>query len=157
MKSLLNFDFPLPPLEEQERIVAKLDAISAEIERHRHATEQKIAHWHALKQATLTQALTPQKDWKMVKLGDVCKMYQPKTISKKEMKSDGEYLVYGANGVIGRYDKFNHEEPQLLVTSRGATCGAINIASTVFVDKWQCNGDTAQFERSVIALHRIFF
>jgi type I restriction enzyme S subunit len=37
--------------------------------------------------------------------------------------------VYGANGVIGRYDKFNHEEPQLLVTCRGATCGAVNVST----------------------------
>jgi len=55
-------------------------------------------------------------------------MYQPKTISGKEMIDDGEYPVYGANGVIGRYNRFNHEEPQLLITCRGATCGSINIS-----------------------------
>ena len=76
-------EIPLPPLEEQERIVAKLDAISAEIERHRHATEQKIAHWHALKQATLTQALTPKKNWKTATLGEVCEMRVGKTPSRK--------------------------------------------------------------------------
>ena len=56
-------------------------------------------------------------------------MYQPQTITTKELKHDGKYLVYGANGVIGRYDKYNHEEPQLLVTCRGATCGSVNISS----------------------------
>jgi len=55
-------------------------------------------------------------------------MYQPKTISTKEMKEDGEYVVYGANGIIGKYDMYNHAEPQLLVTCRGATCGAVNIS-----------------------------
>lgn len=44
------------------------------------------------------------------------------------MVEDGPYPVFGANGVIGRYDKFNHEEPQLLVTCRGATCGAVNVS-----------------------------
>ena len=29
------------------------------------------------------------------------------------MVGDGAYSVYGANGVIGRYNQFNHEEPQL--------------------------------------------
>jgi len=53
-------------------------------------------------------------------------MYQPKTISGKEMVPEGAYPVYGANGVIGRYDKFNHEDPQLLITCRGATCGSVN-------------------------------
>lgn len=44
------------------------------------------------------------------------------------MVEDGPYPVFGANGVIGRYDKFNHEEPQLLITCRGATCGSVNIS-----------------------------
>ena len=67
--------------------------------------------------------------WKWVKLGDVAEMYQPPTISKKEMSENGEYVVFGANGIIGRYDKFNHEEPQLLITCRGATCGTVNFST----------------------------
>lgn len=56
-------------------------------------------------------------------------MYQPRTISTKEMVQDGAYPVYGANGIIGRYDQFNHEESQLLITCRGATCGSVNISA----------------------------
>ena len=41
-------------------------------------------------------------------LGELCDIYQPKTISIRELTEDGKFLVYGANGVIGRYDKFNH-------------------------------------------------
>lgn len=67
-------------------------------------------------------------EWKIKPLGNICKMYQPKTISKEEMIEEGKYVVYGANGIIGRYDKYNHELPQLLVTCRGATCGTINIS-----------------------------
>ena len=67
--------------------------------------------------------------WKTSSLGDTCEMYQPKTISGKELIEDGAYPVYGANGVIGRYNKFNHEEPQLLITCRGATCGSVNISA----------------------------
>ena len=44
------------------------------------------------------------------------------------MLPDGPYPVFGANGVIGRYDKFNHETPQLLITCRGATCGSVNVS-----------------------------
>ncbi len=44
------------------------------------------------------------------------------------MVEDGPYLVFGANGVIGRYDKFNHEESELLITCRGATCGSVNVS-----------------------------
>ena len=66
--------------------------------------------------------------WRGTSLGDVCEIYQPKTISAKDMVPDGPYPVFGANGVIGRYSEFNHEEPQLLVTCRGATCGSVNIS-----------------------------
>ena len=70
-----------------------------------------------------------KKGWQTKTLGDICEMYQPKTISGKEMVEDGAYPVYGANGVIGRYNQFNHEEPQLLITCRGATCGSVNISA----------------------------
>ena len=66
--------------------------------------------------------------WSTATLGDTCEMYQPKTITGKEMTEDGAYSVFGANGIIGKYDKYNHEEPQLLVTCRGATCGSVNIS-----------------------------
>lgn len=69
-----------------------------------------------------------RKGWEIKKLGDVCELYQPKTISSKEMVINGEYPVFGANGIIGMFDKYNHEEPQLLITCRGATCGSVNIS-----------------------------
>lgn len=64
--------------------------------------------------------------WPMVKLGDVCDVYQPKTITSKEIKATGKYKVYGANGVIGYFDEYNHEEAEIAVTCRGATCGTVN-------------------------------
>ena len=67
-------------------------------------------------------------DWQESTLGQVCELYQPKTISTSELVIDGKYPVYGANGVIGKYDEFNHAEPQLLITCRGATCGTVNFS-----------------------------
>ena len=66
--------------------------------------------------------------WRETTLGEACELYQPKTISSADLVADGKYPVYGANGVIGNYDKFNHAEPQLLVTCRGATCGSVNMS-----------------------------
>jgi type I restriction enzyme M protein len=64
--------------------------------------------------------------WPMVKLGDVCDIYQPKTITSNEIKATGKYKVFGANGVIGYFDEYNHEEAEIAVTCRGATCGTVN-------------------------------
>lgn len=58
--------------------------------------------------------------WKTTTLGESCKMYQPKTISRKEMDADGEFPVYGANGVIGRHTEYNHEESELVIGCRGS-------------------------------------
>jgi type I restriction enzyme S subunit len=66
--------------------------------------------------------------WLQTTLGKSFELYQPQTITTKDLVQDGEYPVYGANGVIGYYNKYNHEEPQLLVTCRGATCGAVNVS-----------------------------
>ncbi len=69
----------------------------------------------------------PQQGWERAKLGEICKMYQPQTITAKEIKENGEYKVYGANGIIGFYDKYNHENSEVAMTCRGATCGTINL------------------------------
>ena len=66
--------------------------------------------------------------YKVVELGEVCELYQPQTISQKDMIENGQYVVFGANGIIGRYDKFNHSEPEVLITCRGATCGTLNMS-----------------------------
>lgn len=66
--------------------------------------------------------------WPFVELGEVCEMYQPKTITSKEIKSEGKYKVFGANGIIGYYDKYNHEDSEVLITCRGATCGTLNLS-----------------------------
>lgn len=70
-----------------------------------------------------------KKGWTYKPLGEVCDLYQPQTISKKDMVTNGEYNVFGANGIIGKYDKYNHELPEILMTCRGATCGNINVST----------------------------
>ena len=61
------------------------------------------------------------------KLTEVCSPKQWKTISQTEMLPEG-YPVYGANGIIGYYNEYNHENPTVLITCRGATCGTLNIS-----------------------------
>lgn len=69
-----------------------------------------------------------KEGWEYKKLGDICEIYQPKTISTNNLVQDGKYFVYGANGIIGKYNQYNHEESEILMTCRGATCGTINVS-----------------------------
>ena len=61
------------------------------------------------------------------KLGEIADIYQPQTIASTECNR-GQYLVFGANGVIGRYEQYNHEQPQICITCRGNTCGTVNFS-----------------------------
>ena len=65
--------------------------------------------------------------WETATLGEIADLYQPKTISEKEMTENGQYLVYGANGIVGRYDHYNHEQSVVAITCRGNSCGEINV------------------------------
>lgn len=69
-----------------------------------------------------------KEGWKEYTLGDCCEIYQPQTIASGKLVPNGKYLVYGANGVIGRYSDFNHQDSEVLLCCRGATCGAVNVS-----------------------------
>lgn len=69
-----------------------------------------------------------KENWTYKKLGEVCEIYQPKTLSTDQLIDNGKYLVYGANGIIGRYNEYNHQFSEVLLTCRGATCGTINVS-----------------------------
>ncbi len=65
--------------------------------------------------------------WPMVKLHDICRPKQWKTISASNLHEEG-FPVYGANGKIGFFAEYTHEFPTLMVTCRGATCGNVHIS-----------------------------
>lgn len=63
-----------------------------------------------------------EKEWGTWQLGDVCELYQPETIPSSSFTADGAHLVYGAGGLIGRLDRFNHEHAEVIIGCRGV-CG----------------------------------
>lgn len=65
--------------------------------------------------------------WEKVKLIEISRPRQWKTISTSELRNSG-FPVYGANGKIGFYDSYTHEFPTLLIICRGASCGTLNIS-----------------------------
>jgi restriction endonuclease S subunit len=84
MSKLREISIPLPPLAEQERIVAKLDAAFAEIDSAIEQVEAKQADAKRLKASLLGISLRGDAVmWKTVKLGDVCELIGGGTPSKK--------------------------------------------------------------------------
>ena len=116
-------------MQEQHRIVAILDEAFEGIATAKANAEKNLRNARELFASRVKSTFAnPGDGWVECALGSVCEMYQPKTITGKDLVEDGPYPVYGANGVIGRFTAFNHEEAEVLVTCRGATCGSINIS-----------------------------
>ncbi len=65
-------------------------------------------------------------EWTSTTLGKVCEMYQPKTLGLSELDENGQYKVYGANGIVGRYHNYNHIDSEIAMACRGNSCGVIN-------------------------------
>jgi len=67
---LENIEIPLPPLETQKAIVAKLDQIFAELDQTKSEIQKNLDNTDELWKSALNQAF--QGDWEMKKLGEVC-------------------------------------------------------------------------------------
>ncbi|MEQ5592320.1 restriction endonuclease subunit S [Escherichia coli] len=132
-KQLQELPVLIPPELEQKKIAQILSTWDKAIS----VTEKLLTNSQRQKKALMQQLLTGNKrlldengvrfngKWEKKLLSDVADVYQPKTISQS-MMSDSGYPVYGANGVIGFYQEFNHETEQIAVTCRGSTCGIVN-------------------------------
>ena len=110
----------LPSKSEQQKIATLLRFIDERI-----ATQNKIIE----KLETLIKGIRNNIISKIkgdcIVLQDIADIYQPQTIASTDLTEDG-YLVYGANGIIGKYHSFNHEKEQICITCRGNTCGTVN-------------------------------
>ena len=109
-----------PVLQEQHKIATLLRLIDDRI-----STQNKIIE----KLETLIKGIRNNIISKIkgdcIVLQDIADIYQPQTIASTDLTED-EYLVYGANGIIGKYHSFNHEKEQICITCRGNTCGTVN-------------------------------
>jgi type I restriction enzyme S subunit len=80
-----NIDFKYPPLAEQQRIVAKLDAVFAEIDKSNRLVESKITQLKKLKKLALPQILK-ESNSRNVTLGEICEIIGGGTPSKNNPK-----------------------------------------------------------------------
>ena len=121
--SARNFDevyIGIPSKEEQTKIAKLLIAIDKRI-----ATQNKIIEKLQSLIKGLRVCCMQRVYGNNVYLSEIAQIYQPQTISSTELTEDG-FLVYGANGIIGKYKDYNHETEQICITCRGNTCGMVN-------------------------------
>ncbi|WP_195434201.1 restriction endonuclease subunit S [Parabacteroides merdae] len=116
--SKISLCFPL--MEEQNKIARLLSLIDERI-----ATQNKIIDKLQSLIKGLRVCCMQRNGSDNVYLSEIAQIYQPQTISSAELTEDG-FLVYGANGIIGKYKDYNHKTEQICITCRGNTCGMVN-------------------------------
>lgn len=62
-----------------------------------------------------------------IALFDIADIKYGKGLAKNELVEDG-YPVFGGNGQIGFYSKYLYEEPQILISCRGAASGKVLVS-----------------------------
>lgn len=145
--------FVVPPIEEQKAIAKILSSLDDKIELNRqmNATLEAMARavfkaWfvdfepvRANSENRPSQSASPEiaklfpsefendipKGWQEKKIGDFIQISYGKNLPTTKLKNSG-YPVFGGNGIIGFYDSYLYEKPQVLVACRGAASGKIN-------------------------------
>lgn len=110
----------LPSKSEQHKIATLLKLIDERI-----STQNKIIEKLETLIKGIRNNIMSRIKGDCITLQDIADIYQPQTIASTDLTEDG-YLVYGANGIIGKYHSFNHEKEQICITCRGNTCGTVN-------------------------------
>ena len=154
-KMLKKTLIPLPPLNEQQRIVAKVEMLMEQVREARNLRQKACEDTDRLWQAVLADTFPrPGTDlpsnWRWVRLGEIFILRNGKFIRKSGLENSGEIRVYGSNGLIGYIrdvDPIIHTNT--IVIGRVGACGAVNIAlspawvsdNAMYVCEWLADCD----------------
>lgn len=113
----------LPPLEEQQRIVAVLDEAFDGLARARANAEANFEDAWELFESFRSTVLTDQSEgWERRRLAECFRLKSGDNLTAKEMVA-GKYPVYGGNGVAGTHNQCNLSGDNVIVGRVGALCG----------------------------------
>ena len=125
---LLNIKIPLPPLDIQEKIVAKCQKVDDAVQKAKEEIEKA-------KSEIVKVIQTPSSNAKTMKLGEACNMKAGKFVAASSIyaqQKDRMYPCYGGNGFRCYVETFTHEGSYPLIGRQGALCGNVNFVSEKF-------------------------
>ena len=115
-----DYKVSYPPLPEQQRIVAKLDAAFAEIDNAIELAKVKEAEVDNLKSALLSSFLNDDGVmWETVNLSDVCNLVAGGTPNSKEKSYWGEDIQWLTPKDMGKLNSRDVSETERQITSKG--------------------------------------
>ena len=134
-KNLETICIPIPPREEQERIVAELDCLSGVIEKKREQLKELDELAQSIFHQMFGNPITNEKGWEVIPLKQAALLKAGKAIKANELSEDsdlGLYPCYGGNGIRGYINKKSHNGQFPIIGRQGALCGNVVFAQGEF-------------------------
>ncbi len=117
----LEIEIPLPPLDEQRRIVARIEALAAKVEAARelkkHTTHETSHLWKML------SSIARNTESPIRTLDEIVEFCDGRRVPLSEADRNnrkGPYPYYGASGIIDYIDDYIFDEDLLLLSEDGA-------------------------------------
>lgn len=137
-QGLANWHVAVPPLDEQQRIAGKLDALLVRVDACRQRLDGLPVALQRLRQSVLRAAATGRltADWREKRavapprsatVGEVLTVSSGDFLTARQMVSTGTIPVFGGNGINGYHDRSNVEQETLVIGRVGFYCGSIHL------------------------------
>ena len=107
--------------KEQDKIVEVLDAWAKAVD----LQEQKVEKLKEKKKALIQKLLTPKADWVKVSLNKLVEAKPSNLLIKNIKDKEGNYPVYGAEGVSLMVDFYKHDCDSIGIITYGSGCGKV--------------------------------
>ena len=123
MRHFEQLPVPLPPLPEQQRIVAVLDQAFAGIAKATDNAKKNLQNARELFDSHLQSIFATKGDgWVEKSLGECFRLKSGDGLTSKAMQN-GAYPVFGGNGIAGNHNEFNLSGDNVIIGRVGALCG----------------------------------
>ena len=138
LKFIKKIKFDLPTLPIQQKIASTLSAYDRLIENNtrrirllEQMAENLYKEWFVRfrfpEHENVEMVNGLPKRWKVKRYEEELNIRYGKGLSTEQLKEEG-YPVFGSNGQIGFYDSYMYDNPQILISCRGASSGIVNIS-----------------------------
>ena len=131
MNEVMQFDFPLPPLPEQQRIVGILDEAFEAIATAKANAEKNLDNARALFESNLNAVFTQRGEgWVTTTIGAQLMLQRGFDITK-DAQAEGEVPVVSSGGIRSFHDKAMVQAPGVVIGRKG-TLGKVFYLETDF-------------------------
>jgi type I restriction enzyme S subunit len=130
--SLRNYKINLPSLPEQQKIASFLSAVDEKLQQLNKKKELLETYKKGVMQKIFSQELrfkdefgNSYPDWEEKRLGAIAFKTSSNISANKIEENFGEYVLYGASGILKKIDFYREENPYISIVKDGAGVGRV--------------------------------